>query len=114
MNSCTWVDVVTRNGPFDYMDNTTCRDPTYVRNVTASVDRWISNGFDVALFHFHDFSTSVVPLQHVSQNPSLKKALSEAKDNVEQLMISAFREDKQRLGELFFEHLRILIKLENI
>lgn len=114
MDPCTWIDVVTRFGPHDYMQNNSCKDPTYLRNVKAAVDRWLSCGVDVALFHFEDYSTSIVPILDIPNNASLKKALEQAKENVEGLMVSAFREGEETLGKLFFEHLRVIIKLQDI
>lgn len=112
-NPCVWIDVINRNFVHDYMKTTPCKDPTYIRNVKSSVERLLSYGVDVAIFHFEDFSTAVVCVAEIPFNKSLKKALCEAKDYLEDMIYDALKKEDPETINKFKKHLDRIAKFKN-
>lgn len=104
-NPCVWVDVINKNYGHDYIANVPCKDPTYLRNLRLSIDRLLSTGADIAIFHFEDFSSSVVYVSDIPFNQSLMKALGEARDYIKEMVNEAWMNEDPKMIKKFQGHL---------
>lgn len=104
-NPCVWIDVVNRDYG-NYMRSVPCKDPTYLRNLQTTIERLVSTGADVAIFHFEDLSTAVVYVSDIPFNPALRKALGEARDYLEDLVYEAYENEDPKTIKKFEDHLQ--------